>query len=327
MSLSPPSSNTLTVQVTPDDIGMRLDQWLAQTTGISRNKVQKALREGRVQYAEAVIDRAKHRVKNAEVYIIHIMDEPEGHFEPQEMPLDIVYEDGDLLVLNKPAGLVVHPGAGNLDHTLTNGLLAYCGEHCLSSIGSMQRPGIVHRLDKDTSGLLVVAKNNCTHLALQRQFQERTIQRRYHALVWGMVSPPTGHVECGIMRHPRHPQKMVTTTNPKGCYALTHYRLIRHFTENSATPCSLLECRLATGRTHQIRVHCHYLGHPLVGDPLYGRRRQAGKSMLHQHLVAFPRQALHAKTLGFVHPTQGSEMFFEAALPVDYAKLLKAISN
>ena len=303
---------------------MRLDQWLAQALDVSRNKIQKALRDNRVSCGDTIITRAKNPVSEQETYTVRLIAETSGRTEPQTMPLDILYEDEDLLVLNKPAGLVVHPGAGNPDHTLVNGLLAHCST--LSDAHGAERPGIVHRLDKDTSGLLVVAKKDSVHLALQQQFQQRTIQRRYWALVWGMISPPTGQIERGIMRHPRHTQKMVTTTGAKGRYALTHYRLIRHYSENGTIPCSLIECRLETGRTHQIRVHCLDLGHPLVGDPLYGRKRSAGKSQIRQNLIAFPRQALHARTLGFMHPTQQKEMFFEADVPQDYADLLHAIS-
>ncbi len=321
------SSNTHTVQVSAEDSGMRLDQWLAQALGVSRNKVQKALRDGRVSCGGAAVEKAKHSVLDQEIYEICLTEEITGRAEAQPMPLNIVYEDEDLLVLDKPAGLVVHPGAGNRDQTLVNGLLAHCGTGKLSGANGAERPGIVHRLDKDTSGLLVVAKNDAVHLALQQQFQKRTIQRRYLALVWGMIAPPVGQIERGIMRHPRHPQKMMTTTGPKGRYALTHYRLIKHYSENATVPCSLIECRLETGRTHQIRVHCLDLGHPLVGDPLYGRKRGVGKSQMRQHLVTFPRQALHAKTLGFMHPIQQKEMFFEAELPEDYAHLLQSLAD
>ena len=320
------NSNIHTVQVSAENSGMRLDQWLTQALGVSRNKIQKAVRDGRVCCAGAVIERAKHSVSDQETYEVCLIEEMTGRAQAQTMPLNIVYEDEALIVLNKPAGLVVHPGAGNPDQTLVNGLLAHCGDGDLSGANGAERPGIVHRLDKDTSGLLVVAKNDAVHLALQQQFQERTIQRRYLALVWGMVTPPIGQIERGIMRHARHPQKMVTTTGPKGRYALTHYRLIKHYHESATIPCSLIECRLATGRTHQIRVHCLDLGHPLVGDPLYGRKRGVGKSQMRQYLVDFPRQALHAKTLGFMHPVQQKEMFFEADLPEDYANLLEAIT-
>lgn len=318
------SSNTHTVQVPAEADGMRLDLWLAQRLNVSRNKVQKALRDERVFSGEKAITVAKSPVSAQEIYTVCLEEKASRRTEAQNIPLNIVYEDDDLLVLNKPAGLVVHPGAGNRDQTLVNGLLAHCQK--LSTANGDERPGIVHRLDKDTSGLLVVAKRDSVHLALQQQFQQRTIQRCYQALVWGMVSPPTGQIERGIMRHPRHPQKMVSTTGSRGRYALTHYRLIRHYQDNGTVPCSLIECRLETGRTHQIRVHCLDLGHPLVGDPLYGRKRSAGKSLIRQHLVAFPRQALHAKTLGFFHPVQQKDLFFEADVPADYADLLMRIA-
>lgn len=321
-----PSNKPVKLQVRPEEAGQRLDQWLAEHSPLSRNQVQKAIREGRVLCQDQVVARAKRQVVADEIYILHILDTPPTTAQPQQMPLDIVYEDDDLLVLNKPAGLVVHPGAGNRENTLINGLLAYC-ETGLSQINGLNRPGIVHRLDKDTTGLLVVAKNDMVHQALQQQFQHRTIKRLYHALVWGVVTPPNGQVERAIMRHSRHPQKMITTTSPKARYALTNYRVMTHFADKSDGPCSLIECRLATGRTHQIRVHCAYLGHPLVGDYLYGRRRQGGKSEVKAALAAFSRQALHAKSLGFIHPSTGEELYFEVALPDDFIALLRLLEK
>lgn len=324
--MSSPNSNSLSLQVSPEDAGRRLDQWLAEKSALSRHQVQKAIREGRVLSPDGqAAQRAKQSVQAQEIYIIHILEIFPTTAKPQKMPLDIVYEDSSLLVLNKPAGLVVHPGAGNHDRTLINGLLAHC-EQELSQMNGLHRPGIVHRLDKDTSGLLVVAKNDSVHQALQQQFQHRTIKRLYQALIWGVLMPPAGEIERGIMRHPRHPQKMMASASTKARYALTNYRVIRHFADKEQGPCSLIECRLATGRTHQIRVHCAYVGHPLVGDPLYGRKRQGGKSEVKSALAGFARQALHARTLGFSHPTTGEEMIFEAPIPPDFADLLRLLN-
>ena len=304
--------------------GERLDIWLSRCCNISRNKVQRALSEERVQCGDHVIKHGRHRIKAAESYALQVPIERAEHLGAQPMALDICYEDDDVLVLNKPVGLVVHPGAGHREHTLINGLLAHVRGDAgkLSKIGGASRPGIVHRLDKDTSGLLLVAKNDYSHVKLQEQFQKRTIERCYHALVWGEIQPSHGEIDMHIMRHPRHHQKMLATRSTKGRYALTHYRTLQQFVEHARVQATLIECRLATGRTHQIRVHCLHQGNPLVGDPLYGRRRHAGKSTFKSHLVAFPRQALHAKTLGFVHPRTGKALMFDSPLADDFAHLL-----
>jgi 23S rRNA pseudouridine1911/1915/1917 synthase len=230
---------------------------------------------------------------------------------PQTIPLDIVYEDEFLLVIDKPAGLVVHPGAGNEDGTLVNALLAHCGEQ-LSGIGGVRRPGIVHRLDKDTSGLMVAAKTDAAHRGLSAQLSDRSLSRTYRAIVWGKPVPPAGRIDAPIGRSPNNRRKMAVLRNG-GRDAVTLYSTVTQV----GAKASLIECKLMTGRTHQIRVHMAHLGHPLVGDPLYGRARGDGSA-----LARFPRQALHATAIAFVHPIDGREMSFTSTPPADFRALL-----
>ena len=232
---------------------------------------------------------------------------------PEEIPLDIVYEDESLLVVNKPAGLVVHPGAGNWNHTLVNGLLAHCGSG-LSGIGGVRRPGIVHRIDKDTSGLLVVAKTDVAHLALAKQFEAHSIQREYQAFVWGRLNNEEGRIEGNIGRSTTNRQKMALVRTG-GKTAVTHYKRLAVFGSDLV---SHIKCVLETGRTHQIRVHLSSIHHPLVGDSVYGHAPKNATDFLR----FFPRQALHAGVLGFVHPVTQEQMLFEAPLPKDLSELL-----
>jgi 23S rRNA pseudouridine1911/1915/1917 synthase len=250
--------------------------------------------------------------------------------QPQAIALDIVYEDNDLLVINKPAGLTVHPGAGNPDMTLANALLAHCGDS-LSGIGGVARPGIVHRIDKDTTGLLVAAKNDAAHLALSAQLADRSLSRTYLALVWGEPSPGKGTITGNIDRSFSNRQKMAVV-NKGGRPAVTHYEVVSSL---QSPVVSLVQCKLETGRTHQIRVHFAHIGHPLVGDPLYGApaasklNSKAGKTLpdaAKKALLSFERQALHAKKIGFIHPTTGKAMQFECELPEDMKRLIAALS-
>jgi 23S rRNA pseudouridine1911/1915/1917 synthase len=242
------------------------------------------------------------------------------------MSLDIRYEDEHLLVVDKPAGLVVHPAPGNLDRTLVNALLAHCGDS-LVGIGGVKRPGIVHRLDKDTSGLMVVAKSELAHARLAADFAARRISRAYFAVVWGVPLPPSGEIAGNIGRSPVNRKKMAVLPRG-GRAALTRYRVLREFRGIAAA----LECRLATGRTHQIRVHLSERGHPLIGDPLYGSSRTGRRSKLLPESVrgpvtAFPRQALHAQTLGFIHPISQESLEFKSELPSDIKLLLDMLEQ
>jgi 23S rRNA pseudouridine1911/1915/1917 synthase len=242
--------------------------------------------------------------------------------------LDIVYEDNDLIILNKPAGIVMHPGAGNFDNTIVNALINY-DTASLSNIGDELRPGIVHRIDKNTSGLVVVAKNNKTHEHLSVQFREHSIKRIYQLLIWGKIRPSTGRVETYITRSSKNRQLM-EVSNSKGKKAITNYKTIEIF-ENKYTPTlSLLECKLETGRTHQIRVHMNYLGNSIVGDEKYKKKFKKLKDIdpiLEKGLTNLNRQFLHAKTIGFIHPKKNKEMIFDSILPKELEKILKMLRN
>ena len=245
--------------------------------------------------------------------------------QPQAMPLSILFEDAELIVLDKPAGLVVHPAPGNQEGTLVNALLAHAGED-LPGIGGERRPGIVHRLDKDTSGVMVVAKTERAHHALSAAFAARDLDREYLALVWGLPEPPAGEIAGAIGRHPLD-RKRMAVVGRGGKPALTRYATERAW----GTACALLRCRLATGRTHQICVHLAHRGHPLVGDPVYLRRTPAAARLLpeavREALLAFPRQALHAATLGFRHPVTGRALRFTAPPPPDLAALMAVLES
>ncbi|MGE0108918.1 MAG: RluA family pseudouridine synthase [Bdellovibrionales bacterium] len=310
----------------------RLDKALAEAAsaqtpelGLSRVRVQQLLKEGAVQIEGQPVKEAKFKVESG--VCCHIMVPPPEEAAPQaeNIPLSILFEDEDLLVLNKPAGLVVHPAAGHWEGTLVNALLYHCGES-LSGIGGVARPGIVHRLDKDTSGLMVVAKNDFSHHGLTAQFTDRTLSRVYTALVWGLPSPLAGEIEGNIGRHPRHRQKMAVLPHG-GKEALTDYKVLEVFVGGAL---SLVSCKLATGRTHQIRVHMAHIGHPVVGDPLYcgrqGRVKVSGKQGVIGIVQEFPRQALHAGEIRFQHPRTHKKMHFTAPLSDDMAALIRACS-
>jgi 23S rRNA pseudouridine1911/1915/1917 synthase len=311
--------------IAPPDASGRADRFLAEAIGsLSRSRVKALIEQGRASRdgqplsdpAEAVRPGARYR----------LLEPPPAPPRPaaEPLPLTILYEDADLIVLDKPPGLVVHPAPGNPSGTLVNAILAHAGEE-LAGIGGEKRPGIVHRLDKDTSGVMVVAKTARAQEALAAAFAARDLDRRYLALVWGVPSPAAGRIEAPIGRHPIDRKRMAVT--PRGKPALTHYETLAAF----GTGAALLRCRLATGRTHQIRVHMAHIGHPLVGDPLYLRRVPAAAKAVPEParsaLLAFPRQALHAETLAFRHPVQGREMAFSRPPPADMARLLALLEG
>lgn len=302
--------DTFDLQITETQNGTRLDSFLAEELdGISRSYLQKLIGEQQILVNNKVV-KANYKVKTGDILLINIPDAAPIDVLPEEMDLNIVYEDSDLLVVNKPVGLVVHPAHGHYSGTLVNGLLAHCKD--LSGINGMLRPGIVHRIDKDTSGLLMIAKNDLAHQHLAAQLKEHSIKRAYYALVQGVISEPAGLVDAPIGRHETDRKKMaVTFRNSKE--ARTHYYVKERFARHT-----FIECRLETGRTHQIRVHMSYLGYPLVGDPLYGTRKNN---------LDFPGQALHAYALGFIHPRTGEELYFEAPLPEHFQTVLKNLSQ
>ncbi len=318
------------VSVEAADLGERLDRLIAQRLpDLSRSRVKALIEAGHVALDDAgggTISDPSRRVKPGQRFQIRVPDAAPAAPEAQAIALDIVYEDDDLIVVNKPAGMVVHPAPGNPDQTLVNALLSHCGDS-LQGIGGVKRPGIVHRLDKDTSGLMVVAKNDAAHASLSRQFAERSSERMYRAIVWGVPRPAEGEIEGAIGRDPRNRKRMAVVTRG-GKPALTRYKVVQRFGGGRA---SLVECRLATGRTHQIRVHLAQAGHPLLGDPVYGGRRgRAGtveKAGLGKALAAFGRQALHAATLGFSHPQTGKTLRFRADDPNDFRSLINLLDT
>ena len=317
--LRPAMPDILHIPLPPELQGQRLDRALAaalRDQGYSRTRLQQLIAQGMVTIGGVPATDASAPLRGAAAAITIPAAIPAGP-EAQELPLTIVYEDQDLLIVDKPPGLVVHPGAGNRDHTLVNALLAHCGTS-LSGIGGVVRPGIVHRLDKDTSGLLVVAKHDRAHNLLAAQFADRSLSRTYQAFVWDLPRPARGSVEAPIGRDPRHRQRMAIT--PHGKPALTHYATA----ETYGTRATLLTCTLSTGRTHQIRVHLASLGHSVIGDPLYGRPRR-GVDPLTQFLRHFPRQALHAAALKLRHPATGKSMEFKAILPPDLSMLRREL--
>lgn len=271
------------------------------------------------------IDDPSYRVKPGQHIGLLVPPAEEAIPQGQVIPLDIVYEDADLIVLNKPAGMVVHPAPGNPDQTLVNALIAHCGDS-LSGIGGVRRPGIVHRIDKDTSGLMVAAKNDQAHHNLSAAFARHDIERSYLCMVWGMPQPREGRIEGNIGRSSQDRKKMAVIRGG-GKHAVTHYRVLQNLGDGAA----LVQCRLETGRTHQIRVHLSTLGYALIGDPLYGRATPARRSRLppaaREAALAFPRQALHAATLGFQHPRSGEMMRWEAPLPLDLVALMAVLQG
>ena len=288
-----------------DGAQLRLDRFLAkQLPDYSRSRLQQLIRTGFVLLNGATT-RPRQLVRSGDK--VELTEPPLEKIEsqPEPIPLEILFEDNDLIVINKPAGLVVHPGAGHRQHTLVNALLSHCTS--LSGIGGNERPGIVHRLDKETSGCLVVAKNDEAHRELSRQFAERVVEKTYLALVAGKLRKRAGVIEEKIGRHPVHRQRM-SVCSSRGRPAKTEYRVVR-----SGNQASLVECRLHSGRTHQVRVHLHHLGHPVLGDKVYATR--AAKD--------FPRQMLHAWKLGFRHPGTGDWKSLEASLPDDFATAVK----
>jgi 23S rRNA pseudouridine1911/1915/1917 synthase len=332
-------ATTYTVTAPEHKAGTRLDRVLADLLpDLSRTRIKRLIESGAVTLdkdAGAKLAREPAlKVKAGQKFIIAVPPVLAAEPEAQAIPLRVVFEDDDLIVIDKPAGLVVHPAPGNRDRTLVNALLAHCGEG-LSGIGGVSRPGIVHRLDKDTSGLLVAAKNDAAHQGLARQFAEHSLERAYRAVVWGVPRPSHGKITGKIGRNPANRKKMAIVARG-GKTATTHYRLERTL-GGGAPPllspvASLVECRLETGRTHQIRVHLASLNHPVVGDPLYGGRRSARKSTqrsveIKEALSAFNRQALHAYLLGFTHPITGRKLRLESDLPSDISELIQTLEQ
>ncbi len=332
---------TLQIHIEVDEagIGQRLDQFLGArpetvAENLSRTRIQALIASGHVRLDGAPAPQAKTKLRAGQKIEIDVPPAAPALPMGEVIPLDIVFEDELLVILDKPAGLVVHPGAGNETGTLVNALIAHCGDS-LSGIGGVKRPGIVHRLDKDTSGLLVVAKTDKAHHGLSRLFADHgrklSLTREYLALVWGAPDRQAGVIDAPLGRHAIQRDKMAVVSEEKGREAITHWRLLEKFgADKDGKPvASLIACQLETGRTHQIRVHLAHIGHPLLGDRTYGGGFKTKAKLLPEvaqaALTALNRQALHARALGFQHPVTREELLFESELPKDFARLVEAL--
>jgi 23S rRNA pseudouridine1911/1915/1917 synthase len=332
----PVSTERLMAEADESHSGQRLDRFLSdRLPGLSRTRLQALIRQGRVTLGPATIEDVKYSVKPGDRFSISVPPAVSAKPVGQAIPLNVVYEDDAIIVIDKPAGLVVHPGAGNIDRTLVNALIAHCGAS-LSGIGGVARPGIVHRLDKDTSGLVVVAKTDQAHRALSDQFadhgREGSLERGYLAVVWGAPPRPHGTIKAPIGRHKTSRTKMAVVPVTKGGReAVTHYQVLATFGRGGEPIASLLECRLETGRTHQVRVHLASIGTPLIGDPVYGTGFKSKLRKLplaaQDKLASFKRQALHAAALTFVHPLTGTLLEFNSPLPDDFAMIVEALKE
>lgn len=298
-----------TVTAEAEDAGTRADLFLAAKLGVSRSNMQKLLEDGRVKRSEKII-KANYKVRAGEMFVVDIPEPEPIEAVPENIPLDIIYEDDDVVVLNKARGMVVHPAPGNYTGTLVNALLYHCSN--LSGINSAIRPGIVHRLDKDTSGIMIVAKNDEAHISLSQQIQSKTAVRTYLAVVRGNIKTDSGTIETQIARDKTDRKKMAVVKEG-GRDAITDYEVLERFGKYT-----LVRCKLRTGRTHQIRVHMEYLGYPLVGDPKYSPMKTP---------FGIKGQALHSHTLEFTHPRTGERMKFEAPLPEDMHKIITRLHN
>lgn len=298
-----------TVTAEAEDAGTRADVFLAAKLGVSRSNMQKLLEDGRVKRGEKII-KANYKVRAGEMFVVDIPEPEPIEAVPENIPLDIIYEDDDVVVLNKERSMVVHPAPGNYTGTLVNALLYHCSN--LSGINSAIRPGIVHRLDKDTSGIMIVAKNDAAHISLSQQIQSKTAVRTYLAVVRGNIKTDSGTIETQIARDKTDRKKMAVVKEG-GRDAITDYEVLERFGKYT-----LVRCKLRTGRTHQIRVHMEYLGYPLVGDPKYSPMKTP---------FGIKGQALHSHTLEFTHPRTGERMKFEAPLPEDMHKIITRLHN
>ena len=333
--------------VNEDDTGSRLDKWLSDALpDLTRSRLKALIKAGSLTRDGVAFPEPSWKIRPGETYRLVVPPVEPAAPGPEPIRLDVIHEDGDLIVINKPAGLVVHPGAGNWSGTLVNALIAHCGDS-LSGIGGVARPGIVHRLDKDTSGVMVVAKTDAAHQGLTRAFAAHDIERAYVALTVGAPRPSVGTIDAPLARAPHDRKKMavVTTLNSEGearpdqRRAVTHYKVLEHFGRARArlagdSLSTLIECQLETGRTHQIRVHLSHIGCPLIGDPTYGRGPglaslrpgDAAADAALAVLSKFRRQALHARLLGFEHPVTGEALRFETDPPADFERVRTALA-
>jgi len=321
--------NIYNVTITQDYEGYRIDKFLqSKITKLSRTRIQSLINEGEVKLNNSIIKNSSKKVKNLDIIIVNFPEPKKTLIKANKIPLDILYDDNDLIVINKLPGVVVHPGPGNYENTIVNGLL-FKYKNNLSSVGGKLRPGIVHRIDKDTSGVIVVAKNDIAHINLSSQFSSHSIKRVYEALVWGYLKPQNGKINERISRSIKNRQLMAVRKE-KGKISITNYKTMKIFQNTDLPKISLIECKLETGRTHQIRVHMNFKGNSIVGDRSYGKRKKKFKKInpdVEEKINNFNRQALHAKSLGFIHPTTKKEIFFEARRPKDFDILIKTLNK
>lgn len=317
------------LRIVCNEANIRLDKFIFNKIDeeykdcFSRNRIQNIIKSNLLKKNNIVFNDISYKTKVGDIFDIVIDNIEETKLKEANIELNIVYEDDDLLVINKQAGLTTHPGAGNYDNTLVNALLYYCKDN-LSGVGGVLRPGIVHRLDKDTSGLMVVAKNDFSHNSLKKQLESRILKRTYNAVIWGNIIPQNGTIDGYIERNKYNRLKMCMSTT--GRYSLTNYKTLQNFSNIA----SIVECKLDTGRTHQIRVHFSSKKHPLIGDQLYGGnlRKIAGEKNQYKHFIeTFPRQALHSKTISFIQPTTQKEIFLESKLPDDIIELINNLKK
>ena len=309
--------------------GNRIDKFLqSQINELSRTRLQTLIRDGQVKLNDITINDVSKKIKENDQIKINFPPPKITFIKPKKIPLEILYDDDDIVVINKSPGVVVHPGAGNYEETIVNGLL-FKYQNNLSSVGGKLRPGIVHRIDKDTSGVIIVAKNDNAHIRLSEQFSNHTIKRIYEALVWGSLKPQNGKINEKISRSVKNRQLM-SVRKEKGKIAITNYKTLKVFQNLNLPKISLIECQLETGRTHQIRVHMNFKGNPILGDKSYGKSKKKFKKIdpnLEKKINNFNRQALHAKSLGFIHPKTKKEFFFEARRPKDFDTLIKSLKK
>ena len=322
-------NKTTTFLVEKNNNNLRLDKFLAsKLKKFTRSQIKKIILLKNVSINNKTVSLPSQKIKSGNFVEILLVEKKIEHIKPQKMNIEIVYEDKDITVINKPDGMVVHPGAGNKEGTLVNGLL-YLYKKNLSSLNGLSRPGIVHRIDKETSGLLVVAKNNFAHANLAKQFSKHSIRRKYLALIWGVIRPLNGKITTLLSRSKKNRQLM-SVSEISGKKAITNYKTLKVFNNKEIPKISLIECILETGRTHQIRVHLAHKGNGLVGDKKYGKKKLAFRKInkkFEKILRNFNRQALHAKSLGFFHPTKNDFVNFDSKLPQDFKKMLDLLEK
>ena len=322
-------NNSMKFLVKEKDDGKRLDIFLSKEIDhLTRSNIKKIIESKNVRVNKKIAGSSSKKVKLNDTITIELVVKKLNRLVPNKIKLDIRFEDKDILIINKPKGMVVHPGAGNFKNTLANALM-FKYKKKLSDLNGEMRPGIVHRIDKDTTGLLVIAKNNLSHSKLGRQFNEHSIKRKYLCLIWGVIRPLQGRIETLISRNKKNRQLMMVS-DFNGKKAITNYKTIKVFNNKDIPKISLIECELETGRTHQIRVHMKYRGSSLLGDNQYGKKNMKFKKINEdflKKLYALNGQALHAKSLGFIHPSKNKWVNFECELPNDFRKLLDLLTN